>query len=171
MEALEEGQNLERRLENEEAEFKKRELEVEEKRKRSKAELTGKLERIAVEKELKEAVLELEIEVEESQSGCSDERSEENEATPVLSPKLGLDAPRPKISLTPEILSCEQLLTTSYAPAELAPKDPTIKQEVLSTSPVSQDVMLSQYLPLPNSVASQQKTRSSPDVHEFTPLA
>lgn len=44
MEALEERQNLERRLENEEAEFKKRELEVEEKRKRSKAELTGKLE-------------------------------------------------------------------------------------------------------------------------------
>lgn len=46
MEALERKQSLERRLEEEEVDFKRRELEIAEDRERSKAELARKIERM-----------------------------------------------------------------------------------------------------------------------------
>ena len=70
MEALEEKQSLERRLEEEEVEFKRRELELglEEERKRSKAKLARKLEKMTAEIELKKAAVEFKMEQEELQS-------------------------------------------------------------------------------------------------------
>ena len=75
VEALEQKQSLERLLEEEEAEFRKRELEIAEERERSKAELARKIEKMQVEMEVKKAAVDLEIKQEESQSEISERES------------------------------------------------------------------------------------------------
>lgn len=91
VEALEEEQNLERLREREEAEFRRKELEIEEERLQKNAEWSRKREMLRVELEMKKAAAGLIIEQEELESDLGDDKSEASESKPrTLQPKADL---------------------------------------------------------------------------------
>ena len=94
MEALEQKQSLERLLEEEEAEFRKKE--------RSKAELARKIEKMQVEMEVKKAAVDLEIEQEELQSEISERESVTGEVIAALVPELSPHTPPLRVHLPPD---------------------------------------------------------------------
>ena len=102
VEALEQKQSLERLLEGEEAEFRKRELEIAEERERSKAELARKIEKMQVEMEVMKATVDLEIEQEELQSEILERESVPGEVIPALVPELSLHTPPLRVHLPPD---------------------------------------------------------------------
>ena len=107
-----------------------RELEIEEERKRNRAELEGKLEKIAAETELKKAAVELKIEEEELLSQYSCDRSEGDEVNPTLSTMLYPDVSDPPISLPLKVSSFAPPLIDIQTSA--APMTVTVKPEVSS---------------------------------------
>ena len=136
MEALEQKQILERLLEEEEAEFRKRELEIAEERERSKAELARKIEKMQVEMEVKKATTDLEIEQEELESEISERESVQGEVIPALVPELSPHTPPLCVHLPPD-----DSITAS--------KGLKIDKEVSSASIVSQSNTSFPYKPLP----------------------
>ena len=160
--ALEQKQSLERLLEEEEAEFKKRELEIAEERERSKAELARKIEKMQVEMEVKKAAVDLEIEQEELQSEISERESVPGEVIPVLVPELSPHTPPLRVHLPPD----------DYITASKALK---IDHEVSSASIISQSDTSSLYkpLPTPNSQPKDivRETLLKVDANDFTPHA
>ena len=162
VEALEQKQSLERLLEEEEAEFKKRELEIAEERERSKAELARKIEKMQVEMEVKKAAVDLEIEQEELQSEISERESVPGEVIPALVPELSPHIPSLRMHLPPD----------DYITASKALK---IDHEVSSASIISQsDIsLLYKSLPTPNSQPKDRvrETLLKVDANDFTPRA
>ena len=146
---------MERLLEEEEAEFKKRELEIAEERERGKAELARKIEKMQVEMEVKKAAVDLEIEQEELQS--------EREFVP------GEVIPVPELSPHTSPL-CAHLPPDDYITAFKALK---IDHEVSSASIISQSDTSLLYKP-PLTPNSQPKdivgeTLLKVDANDFTP--
>ena len=162
VEALEQKQSLERLLEEEEAEFKKRELKIAEERERSKAELARKIEKMQVEMEVKKAAVDLEIEQEELQSEISERESVPGEVIPALVPELSPHTPPLRVHLPPD----------DYITASKALK---IDHEVSSASIISQSdaSLLYKPLPTPNSQRKDivQQTLLKVDANDFTPHA
>ena len=161
VEALEQKQSLERRLE-EEAEFKKRELEIAEDRERSKAELARKIEKMQVEMEVKKAAVDLEIEQEELRSEISEKESVSGEVIPALVPELSPQTPPLRVHLPLD----------DYITASKALK---IDHEVSSASIISQNdtSVLYKPLPTPNSQPKDivRETLLKVDANDFTPHA
>ena len=162
MEALEQKQSLERLLEKEEAEFKKRELEIAEERERSKAELARKIDKMQVEMGVKKAAVDLKIEQEELQSEISERESVPGEVIPALVPELSPHTPPLRVHLPPD----------DYITASKALK---IDHEVSSASIISQSdaSLLYKPLPTPNSQRKDivQQTLLKVDANDFTPHA
>ena len=157
VEALEQKQSLERLLEEEEAEFKKRELEIAEERERSKAELARKIEKMQVEMEVKKAAVDLEIEQEELQS---EREFVPGEIIPALVPELSPHTSPLRVHLPPD----------DYITASKALK---IDHEVSSASIISQSdtSLLYKPLPTPNSQPKDivGETLLKVDANDFTP--
>jgi len=170
VEALEQRQSLEHRLEEEEAEFQKRELEIAKERERNKAEMARKIERMQVEMELKKATVDLEIEKEELQTERSDDETV-SEIIPPLNPELIPHTPLRPFSLPqdthliPQPPSDVQATRTKALEAE---------HEVSSVSTFSQSDMDPPYIPLPNPASQPKETRQKSsvrvDVDEFKPF-
>ena len=162
VEALEPKQSLEHRLEEEEAEFKKRELEIAEERGRSKAELARKIEKMQVEMEVKKAAVDLEIEQEELQSEISERESVPGEVIPaLLVHELSPHTPPLRVHLPPD-----DYIT--------APKALKVDHEVSSASIISPSdtSLLYKILPTPNSQPKDivRETSLMVDANDFTPL-
>ena len=161
-EALEQKQSLERPLEDEEAEFRKRELEIAEERERSKAELARKIEKMQVEMEVKKATVDLEIEQEELQSEISERESVPGEVIPALAPELSPHTPPLRVHLPPD-----HSITASKALK--------IDHEVSSASIISQSSTSFPYkpLPTPNSQPKDivRETLLKVDANDLTPHA
>ena len=163
VEVLEPKQSLEHRLEEEEAEFKKRELEIAEERERSKAELARKIEKMQVEMEVKEAAVDLEIEQEELQREISERESVPGEVIPaLLVHELSPHTPPLRVHLPPDdyITACKAL---------------KVDHEVSSASIISPSdtSLLYKILPTPNSQPKDivRETSLKVDANDFTPLA
>ena len=145
VEALEQKQSLERLL-GEEAEVRKRELEIAEERERSKAELARKIEKMQIEVEVKKATVDLEIEQEELQSEISERESVPGEVIPALLPKLSPHTTPLRVHLPPD-----DSITASKALK--------IDHEVSSASIISQSSTSFPYksLPTPNSQPKDER--------------
>ena len=170
VEALEQRQSLERRLEEEEAEFHKRELEIAKEREQNKAEMARKIEKMQVEMELKKAAVDLEIEQEELQTERSDNETV-SEIIPPLNPELIPHTPLRPFSLSqdthliPHPPSDVQTTRTKALKAE---------HEVSSVSAFSQSDMDPPYVPLPTPASQSKETRQKSsvrvDVDDFKPF-
>ena len=151
VEALEQRQSLERRLEEEEAEFQKRELEIAKERERNKAEMARKIERMQVEMELKKATVDLEIEKEELQTERSDDETV-SEIIPPLNPELIPHTPLRPFSLPQD--------------THLIPQPPSDIQATFSQSDMDPP-----HVPLPTPASQPKETRQKSsvrvDVDEF----
>ena len=153
---------MERLLEEQEAEFKERELEIAEERERSKAELARKIEKMQVEMEVKKAAVDLEIEQEELQSEISERESVPGEVIPALVPELSPYTPPLRVHLPPD-----DYITAS--------KTLKIDHEVSSASIISQSdtSLLYKPLPTPNFQSKDivRETLLKVDANDFTPHA
>ena len=170
VEALEQRQSLERRLEEEEAEFQKRELEIAKERERNKAEMARKIERMQVEMELKKATVDLEIEKEELQTERSDDETV-SEIIPPLNPEL-----IPHIPLRPFSLPQDTHLIPQPPSDVQATRNKALEaeHEVSSVTTFSQSDMEHPYVLLPNPASQPKETRQRSsvrvDVDEFKPF-
>ena len=135
VETHEQRKNLERRLEGEEAEFKKRELEIAEERERKKAELARQIERMQAEMKIKKAAVDLEIEREELRTELSS-----NKTVSEIIPALHVvENSIPYIPFTPASSSPNPLLCLP-PPSDVqiaTSKAFEVEHEVLSVSVIS----------------------------------
>ena len=170
VEALEQRQSLECRLEEEEAEFKKRELEIAEERERNKAEMARKIEKMQVKMELMKAVVDLEIEQEELQTECSDNETV-SEIIPPLNPELIPHTPLRPFSSPPDT---RPILHPPSDVRTTTSESLKVEHEVSSVSLISQSDMVPPYIPLPTPASQQkdtrQKTSLRADVEDFKPF-
>ena len=171
VEALEQRQTLERRLEEEEAEFKKRELEIAEERERNKAEMARKIERMQAELEMKKAAVDLEMEREQLRSELSDSETVSEIIPPLQVVQNSIShtpfmptssSPGPRLSLHPP-----------FDVRTISSRTFKVEHEVSSVSATSQSDMVPSYTPLPTPASQLREKMQEPfvrtDANDFKP--